>query len=931
VTRKDEGRSAKDGSGTIRAGRCVVEWLSQLVRRFAALVRRNKLNRDLEDEMRLHRELREQQNVESGMTAEEAYYAARRRFGNETILKEVSREMWGWGLAERLPQDVRYTLRQLRKNPGFAALAIITLALGIGANTAMFTVIDSVLIRPLPFRNANRLVSIRIGYLDSHFGDPDQNPVSWPAYRELRTRSHSFEDIIGISSSDWTVIQTPQGGQKVVRATITANVLDTLGIHPVLGRPFDSKDYQSGAAPVVLLGAELWRDHFGSDPLVLGRQVRIGGTPYLVVGVLPDSFDLLDVQAEADVTSRVWLPSRGDEDFELAGIVRPGVSPQAAQAELGTFALDICGQNLQCAKSVKFIVKPSRDVMTTSVRPALLALTGALFLVLLIACVNVSNLQLARHLARRQELAVRAAIGAGRGRLLGQLMAEGAVLAVAGAAAGLGFASILIAAVHRLPPNFIPRADEIKLRVPVFAMLAIIAAVATVLSSLAPALLATRTAPEEALREASGGSITGRRRSRLSQWMVAGEVSLSAVLLVSAGLMFHTLYNLQHIHFGLDLDEVTAFEVTPANAPGYLGWLAARKSGTAPQAITESVVTRVYQPILDRLRQLPGVVDVALGSWAPFDGTAGFAMIRPPGVPETQQHGLIAAQICYVSPGYARTMGIPLIKGRMISDQDSTGTPLVAVVNETLARRLPPGQDPIGEHIAHPSRTPPTMKNDYTIVGVLGDARQHIVTQTPDPEVLLSYQQVPTSDPRYFLLASGTNYFVKTRGHVQLTNAIRQVFRQSAPGYAVDHFRTLRIALDDATFNQRLGLYLTASFAGIAILMVLTGLYGVLSQLVGQRWREIGVRMALGATNRSILQMILRQGSILAVTGLALGLIASLAGGRLLRAFLYGVKPTDAWTYLGVAVVLLSLSIGAALLPARRAAKVDPMVALRCE
>jgi putative ABC transport system permease protein len=889
---------------------------------------RRRREHDLEEEIQSHLEMAARDRMESGESRDEARHAVQREFGNAMLVKEVTREVWGWGWVECLLQDVRYTLRQLRKNPGFAALAIITLALGIGANTAMFTVIDSVLIRPLPFRNAKRLVSIKIGYLDSHFGDPDQNPVGLSTYRQLRTRSHSFEDLIGIGSWDWTVIQTSQGGQKVGRATITGNVLDTLGVHPLLGRSFNSKDYQSGAAPVVLLGAELWRDHFSSDPLVLGRQVRIGGTPYSVVGILPDSFDLLDVQAEA-VTSRVWLPSRSDGDLYLAGILRPGVSRQAAQAELGTFALDICNQNPKCSKSVKFIVKPCRDLMTDAVRPALLALTGALVLVLLIACVNVSNLQLARHLARRQELAVRAALGAGRRRLVRQLMAEGAVLAIAGTLAGLSFALLLLLAVHRLPPNFIPRAGEIKLRVPVFAMLAVFAAVTTILSSLAPALLATRTSPEEVLREGSGGSTTGKKRSQLSQWMVAGEVALSAVLLVSAGLMFHTLYNLEHIHFGFDLEQVTTFVATPADAPGYYGWLAARKSGTSLPI--ESVVTRVYQPILDRLRQLPGVVDVALGSWTPFDGITGYAMIRPPGIPESQQQGLIAAQICYVSPGYARAMGIPLIRGRMISDGDTAGGPLVAVVNETLARRLPPGQDPIGEHIAYPTRTSPTMKNDYTIVGVLGDARQHVVTHTPDPEVLLAYQQVPTSDPRYIFIASGTNYIVRARGHVQLTNAIRRVFRQSAPDYAVDHFRTLQVALDDATFNQRLGLYLTGSFAGVAILMVLTGLYGVLSQLVGQRRREIGVRMALGATGGSILQMVLWQGSVLALVGLVVGLPASLAAGRLLRAFLYGVKPTDVLTYVVAAVVLLALSITAALLPARRASRIDPMAALRSE
>ena len=388
-----------------------------------------------------------------------------------------------------------------------------------------------------------------------------------------------------------------------------------------------------------------------------------------------------------------------DWEASLTGRLRPGVTPQAAQAELATFVQDFCKQDPKCIRDLKFIVEPYRDAMTAAVRPALLALTGALFLVLAIACVNVANFQLARHLARRQELAVRAALGAGPSRLLRQLMAEGAVLVIAGAVTGLAFATLLLLAVHRLPPNFIPRADEIQLRVPVFAMLAVFAAVTTILSSLVPALLATHTHPEEVLREGSGGSTSGRKRSRLSEWMVAGQVALSAILLVSTGLMFHTLYNLEHIHFGFDLDRVITFTAMPADAQGMMGFLAAQKE-KRPDQPTESIVTRVYQPIVDRLRQLPGVVDVGLSAWTPFDRNTMWFSFALPGHPESE-HGT-KAQICIVSSGYARAMGTPLMEGRMIADSDTAASTVVAVVNETFAKRLSLGRNPIGEQYRRP-------------------------------------------------------------------------------------------------------------------------------------------------------------------------------------------------------------------------------------
>jgi predicted permease len=383
--------------------------------------------------------------------------------------------------------------------------------------------------------------------------------------------------------------------------------------------------------------------------------------------------------------------------------------------------------------------------------------------------------------------------------------------------------------------------------------------------------------------------------------------------------MFHTVYNLEHIHFGFDLDRVMTFTVTPGNAPGFLGATAEKNLEATPPP--ESIVTRVYRPLADRLRQLPGVVDVSFSAWMPFDhNTMWFHFQR---LGQTDQQGL-KAQICFVSSGYAQAIGTPLVEGRMIADSDSATSTPVAVVNETFARRVFPDANPLGKQIADQSKT------IYTIVGVLADARQHDLIDTPDPEVLFSYQQVKATGFVYsVLVASGTNYVVRTRGDVGLTKAIRQIFQQSAPDCAVDHFRTLRGSLDEVTFNQRLSLYLTAAFAGIAILMVLTGLYGVLSQLVGQRQREIGIRMALGASHHSIEGMILRRASLLAISGLAVGMPASLAAGRLLRAFLYGVKPIDGVTYFAVLVVLLGASVGAALIPARRAAKTDFRTALQ--
>jgi predicted permease len=561
-----------------------------------------------------------------------------------------------------------------------------------------------------------------------------------------------------------------------------------------------------------------------------------------------------------------------------------------------------------------------------------LALTGAVILVLLIACANVANLQLARCLARGQELAIRTALGASRRILLMQMLVEGGVLCMAGAVAGIGVAQVLLFGLRRLPPNLIPRADEIHLRLSVFLMLLVATTVATLLSSIVPAVVAMLSDPQAVLQEGARGSSPGRGRSRISSIMVAGEVALSVVLLVSGGLMFRTLYNLQHTHLGFEEDNLTSFLSVPASSSGFFA--TKNVEGANRQ---DSIAMRLYVPMQERLRHLPGVMDAAFSTVIPFEDIVfadTFDIVGRPNVTHdaSKPHALIRA----VSASYARVMEIRIVRGRPISDEDTAGSPNVAVINEALARRYFAGQDPIGQKIDlagdNENRKESGMPQSYMIIGVLADAVQSQIAQPVAPEISLSYPQIPLKSPYYQLLvASETNYVVKTQGPVGIVSAVRAVFHQYAPDFAVENFQTMQEAHDNADSNQRFGVYLVASFAGIAIVMVLVGLYGVLSQLVGQRQREIAIRMALGADRFSVISLILRYGFIVIAIGMAVGLAVALVAEQWLKSFFYGVSPVDALTYGGVILVLVLVGLAAALVPARRAASIEPNQALRGE
>ena len=822
--------------------------------------------------------------------------------------------------------DLRHALRQLRKSPGMAVLAILSLALGIGANTAIFTVIESVLLRPLPYAHSDRLVFV---------GNATEKPgfvtTSWLNYRDIQTQSKLLQEAGGYSE-DVSVLQTQDTTLSIAAPHITTNLFPMVGAQSLLGRTFTEAEGQAGGPKAVLLSEVLWRQSFHADPKILGQAVNIGGQPHTVVGVMPQSFHFPE-EIGADLQKGVWVPlqptaemsnERGYDLFNVVGKLRPSVTVSQLQQELNAIAARIPRD--KDGSEIKFRASLYQELLTGPVRPVLYALLGALTLVLLIACANVSNLLIARCLGRHQEFAVRTALGGSRIRLVRQMLTEGLALSFLGCGAGLLMAQGAMSGIRKLPDGTIPRADAISIHWTIVLVLACVAIVTTMLSSLLPALLASRTHPQAALQAGTRGVGSRSVGGRLSGGLVAAEVALSTLLLVGTGLLFHTLWNLERSRLGFETANITTFVATPADSAGFSAMAVSQDTANAPP----SEAALVYQPILERMRRIPGVESAALATAPPlsgFDLGSSFEIVGQPKDPANPGQARISA----ISAEYARVLGTPIVRGRMISDDDVAAAPFVAVINEVLARKYFAGKDPLGRQIDLGGKKTGMIK-PYTIVGVLGDQVDRSVGGDIQSFILLSQQQIPTTSLFYqALLETTVNFVVKTRGNIPITAEMRSVFHQYAPSLALDNFQTMQEAVDQSTFNQRLGLYLVGSFAGLAVLMVIAGLYGVLSQLVGYRRREIGVRMALGATRQGVAQMVLRQGSVLIGIGLGIGIVMAFFSGRLVESFLYQVRPLDVWTYIAVLLVLPGIGLLAALLPARRAASIQPMQALREE
>ena len=826
---------------------------------------------------------------------------------------------------QTLIYDLSFALRQLRKTPGLALLAIVTLALGVGANTAIFTVIESVLLRPLPYAHSDSLVYI------SPADKPGFGTTSWLNYRDIRDQSRQLKAVAGYSE-DVGIVENQDSPESVVAPRVTPNLFALLGAQPLLGRIFTTEEGQAGGAPAVLLSEGLWRQSFHADPGIVGKSVRISGKPYTVVGVMPGSFRFPE-QMGPEVRKGVWLPlqptaemlkDRGYNFFNVVGELQPGVSTTQVQRELDSIAAHT--PKTKDGNAAKFQTVPYQEVLTGPVRPVLYALFAALALVLLIACANVSNLLIARCLGRQQEFAVRAALGASRLRLVRQLLSEGMVLSVLGCGVGAMLAELAMLAVRKLPEGTIPRADSIAIHWTVVLTLAAIAIVTTLLSSLLPALLVARSHPQAALQAASRGIGSRSVSGKLSGWLVGGEVALSTLLLIGTGLLFHTLWNLGQSRLGFETAHVTAFNAMPADSAGFSAMAVSEDAANAKP----SVATVTYAPLLQRMRHLPGVESAALATSPPLSGMdvgTSFGIVGEEKHEGDKPEGRISA----VSGEYARTMGTPILRGRMIEDEDVAASPLVVVINDTLARKYFAGRDPLQKQLDLGGKDT-GMIRPYTIVGVLADQVDQNVGGDVQPLILVPQEQVPTTSLFYqALLDTGVSFVVKTRTDIPVASQMRALFHEAAPGFALDNFQTMQETVEKSTFSQRLGLYLVGSFAGLAVAMVIAGLYGVLSQLVSYRRREIGVRMALGATRQSVATLILRQGSILIGAGIGAGLVLAFASARLIKGFLYQVPPLDVWTYVAVAVLLTVIGLVAAFVPARRAAMIQPMEALRTE
>ena len=720
--------------------------------------------------------------------------------------------------------DLRFAFRQLRKSPGPSLLAVLILALGIGANAAIFTVIVSVMLRPLPYADSARLVDISPPSDRPSFGS-----TSYLNYRDIHDQSKLLEGSAGYSE-DVAVIEAPDGSQSVVAPRVTTNSFALLGGHALIGRTFADIEGQPNGPPVALLSEGIWRHSFQSDPAILGRVVNISGKPHTIVGVMPKSFHFPDSMGP-DLQNGIWLPlqptsemlkDRGYSFFNIIGKLHSNASLQQLQQELNSIAAHIPREHAH--DSFAFSATPYQRQLTGSARPVLLALFAALGLVLLIACANVSNLMIARCLGRRQEFAVRSALGAGRARLFRQVLCEGLTLSLLGCGVGIGIAEIAMVALKKLPSGTIPNADAIAIHWSIILVLAAIAVLTTAISSMLPAILVARSDPQAALQAASRGLGARSVSGKLTSLLTASEVALSAVLLVGTGLLFRTLWNLEQSHLGFSAEHLTIFSAMPADAAGFSSLGVA---GEGEPAKT-SVASTIYLPVLDRIRHLPGVEAAALATSPPLSGMDMQSSFDVEGRPHLSPN-TNRTRVSAISGDFSRTMKTPIVRGRMIDDGDVLSTPYVAVINEAFAKKYFPPQDPIGKQIVLGGKDTGMVK-PYTIAGVLADQVDKDVGAEVQPLLLLPQQQVPSTSLFYpALLGTVVSFVVRTHGEIPVVGEIRSVFRHDAPGFALDNFQTMQEAVDKNTFSQRLGLYLVASFAGLAVMMVVAGLYGILS------------------------------------------------------------------------------------------------------
>ena len=876
--------------------------------------KRERMMKDLEEDIREHIETETQDNIARGMSPEEAHYAAMRKFGNVMRVEEDTRDVWSFVWLEQFGQDIHYAFRMLRKSRGFTAVAVLTLALAIGATTAIFSVVYGVLLQPLPYTDSNRIMSVfevNSGGTWSRVADPN--------FDDFRDQSRSFQSIAKYHAD----IASVSGASEPTRTTVAAvspGFLKVLGVQPILGRDFGAGDAKKGAGPTVLVSYGYWRQYLGSSRDLAQSHLKIDGGLFSIVGVLPSGFRFpadVDLWLPADLDGE--NPSRTSHNYSVVGRLRDGTTVQQANLDISAIARRIHDTSSEQGDYLlkDGIVVPLQDAITGKARSSLLLLLGAVGFLLLVACANVANLLLAQASVRERELAIRSALGAARGRLVRQYFTEAFLLALLGGSLGVLGAFWGLAGLVALAPENLPRLESVSINIPVLVFALVLST--AVAAGLGAFIAARATSGElrKGLVEGGRGQAGLQGSQRVGRVIVAAQIAITLVLVVGAGLFGRSLMKVLEVNPGFRVDKIVAMDVS-------LPWVDDPKA-KAGQAI-------FFSNLIDRLKQIPGVRKVGATSGLPMDGglpDGMFLLMTQNEIPKTtdgfgpllqQKERIGNADFCVATDGYFQVLEIPLIRGRIFDGRDGANSPHVAVISESLARERWPNQDPIGHTIEFGN-----MDGDLrllTIVGIVGDTHEYGLDAPPRPTVYVDLLQRPHAAITLTMLSDADMRSV--------ASAARGILQNLNPEVAAK-FQTFSQVYSTSLGSRRFNVILIGFFGITALLLATAGVFGVMAYSVSRRTREIGVRVALGAAPGGILRMILGQGLRTIFIGVAIGITASLALTRTVQSLLFGVTATDPVTFGGVTLLLVGAALLACYIPARRATKVDPMVALRYE